>query len=298
VKAGTKEKGLNLIDVGSRGNLALSHIFIDNTGVGGEHTGIAPNGDGVTSFAVMKGVKVAVKTSKTHSLDHVTADGELDVGPGSYVTLSKFANLDAEKRTGFFEGGSKFTDVSAKAGVQALDSTPPPAVVGVKTAPGADGKIKVSWTAVTDPESGVAEYAIFAGDQEIARTAVGYEPPENFHSPFVKMLPATSLEVAAPAGAKLAVKAINGAGLLSGGGLAGPRTWAPVRGQFFKNDGSEVVLSPEVKVSASGNPGQPVTITLPDGSTLDSEKDLKNKANPSRILLPAGKPVADQFESR
>jgi hypothetical protein len=286
VKAGTAKKNLNLIDVGSRGCLAFSHIMIDNTGVSGNHVGIAANGDGVTSFGIFKGVKTAIQCSKIHSVDHVTSDGELDVADGSFVTLSKFSNMDAEKRTGFVDG-NKLREVTGKAGITPLDVTPPPVVTGLKVAKTAGGMTEVSWTPVTDVESGVGQYAIFAGDQEIARTPVTYEPPENFHSPFVRMLPVTKLEISTEETA-LTVRAINGAGLLSGGGKAAARRWSPVRARFYKQDGSEVPLGPDVKVSGTGNPGEPVTVTLSDGTILNSEKDLKNKANPSLIELPAG----------
>ncbi len=290
IKAGTADPKVSLIDVGSRGCLAFSHIFIDNTGVRGEHTGISAAGDGVTSHAILRGVAKAIVCNKTHSVDHVSSDGELEVGQGSYITLSKFANVDAEARTGFFQKGGDLLDVSAMAGVQPLDTTPPPLVTGVRIANKGSDQVTVTWQPVTDVESGVVHYGIYAGEEEIARTSVSYEPPENFHGPFVRMQPVHSITLAT-AERKLTVKAINGAGLVSGGGTAPHRTWAPVRGQFFRTDGTEVVLGPDVKVSSVGNPGQPVSVTLADGTVLDSEKDLKNKSNPSFIVLPAGKLV-------
>lgn len=286
VKAGTKGGALSLLDLGSRGALAVSHITIENSGVSGEHTGIAFNGDGVTSHCTIRGVKTALKTSKVHALDHVITDGTIDVGSGSYIALSEGANVKAGRGVVFAKGDGTFIDVTGKAGVQPLDTTPPPVVGGVKTEPKGTGTL-VTWAPVEDPESGVAEYAVFRAGAEIARTTISYVPPENFHSPFVRMEKPTSLLVEGPAEG-LTVKAINGAGLLSGGGPAAMRRWSPVRGQFLRKDGSVLDLNSDVSIPKPAKAGDPLVIVLPDGTRLDPATDLQNNTNPSRILLAPG----------
>ena len=72
-------------------------------------------------------------------------------------------------------GGGNESGPSNVATARTLDGTPPGSPGDLGGTPTEQGEITLTWSAATDPESGIAEYVVYRDDSEIARTGeLGY----------------------------------------------------------------------------------------------------------------------------
>lgn len=279
-----------VVEVGTHAASAVSHLAIDNAGAKEPAAiGIDVATFGAASHCTVKGCKIAVKC-RNFAIDHVDADGTLEAAAGALVARSRFSNVDARNGVLLARGDGTFEDVTPQSGVQPLDATPPPAVTGVKVTPIAEGN-KIEWTAVDDPESGIVQYAIYAGGQEIGRTPLANEPPTNFHEPILPPRVATSFIDPAKGNRDYTVKAINGANLLSGGGKAPIVRWGPLRAKFFDKNGQEIAIKAIEVV------GKDAFVVDGTGKRWPA-KEVGVDGNPQYIYVEPGKPLVHKFEPK
>ncbi|MCL7972702.1 MAG: fibronectin type III domain-containing protein, partial [marine benthic group bacterium] len=68
-------------------------------------------------------------------------------------------------------GGGNESGPTNVATARTLDGTPPGSPSDLSGAPSQQGEITLTWSAATDPESGITEYVIYRDDSEVGRTA-------------------------------------------------------------------------------------------------------------------------------
>jgi len=282
------------IDVVSGGTTVLSHIAIDNKSVRSSQIAISVTGSGVFSHLSIEGSKTALKVTKAFAADRVVADGTLEGAGESLLCRSKFSAPKLPAGVGILSAdGKSVRDATSRAYEIPNTATAPPEVVFSSKV--TSGGRKLTWNAVEDPIWGIVGYAIFSGGKEIGRAALEYEPPGAEHSPFVK--PTKVLEYLDPDLSRRGyrVRAIDGAGMMSGGEWAQPFALGSPRGIFMKPGGKEeatgygffptgktgvqLVLPGNAKsqpVTTIGLSGQPNRVRFDRGWLTEDAKEMKS----------------------
>jgi hypothetical protein len=239
-----KETSANaVVDAQGHGAVVVSHLDIDNKDFPGSPVGILVGGLANVSHCKLRGPAKSVVARAAMVVDHVDGpDGNYELPYGSMVTTSTFKNADVKKGAMFAKESGQPESISLQSGVQPLDITPPPVVEGVTVEVQPEGH-RVSWKPVTDKESGLVGYLVFAREREIYRTPLAYDPGDSTGTPLMtRVIPTSFLDTNRTAPAYL-VKAINGANLMSGGGQAPLERWGPMRARFLDRATNEVVVA-------------------------------------------------------
>ncbi|MFM8469994.1 MAG: FHA domain-containing protein [Limisphaerales bacterium] len=239
-----KESSANpVVDAQGHGAVVVSHLDIDNKDFPGSPVGILVGGLANVSHCKLRGPAKSVVARAAMVVDHVDGpDGNYELPYGSMVTTSSFKNADAKKGAMFAKESGQPESISLQSGTQPLDITPPPLVEGVTVVVLTEGH-RVSWKPVTDKESGLVGYLVYAREQEIYRTPLAYDPGDSSGTPLMtRVIPTSFLDTNRTAPAYL-VKAINGANLMSGGGQAPLERWGPMRARFLDRTTNEVVVT-------------------------------------------------------
>lgn len=239
-----KETSANpVVDAQGHGAVVVSHLDIDNKDFPGSPVGILVGGLASVSHCKLRGPAKSVVARAPMVVDHVDGpDGNYELPYGSMVTTSTFKNADAKKGAMFAKESGQPESISLQSGTQPLDITPPPMVEGVSVDVLPEGH-RVSWKPVTDKESGLIGYLVFAREREIYRTPLAYDPGDSVGTPLMtRVIPTSFLDTNRTAPAYV-VKAINGANLMSGGGQAPLERWGPMRARFLDRTTNEVVVA-------------------------------------------------------
>ncbi|MBA4192505.1 MAG: hypothetical protein C0467_31440 [Planctomycetaceae bacterium] len=285
VRCGSAQPDKPVVEVHTHAAVALSHLTIDN-GSKSTAIGIDLRGWGAVSHCSVKGCKTALKCPSM-VVDHVDSDGTLETWGGSFVARCRLANLNQPNGASVAKEAGAFEDVTAKAGVQPLDTTPPPAVGGVKVTATPEGN-RIEWPPVDDPESGVTQYVVYSRGKEVGRTLLAYEPPTNFHEPTVRPVVATSFLDPTKGNGEYTVKALNGANLLSGGGTATVMRWGAVRGRFLDKDGKEIVIK---RIEVQGKD----TFVTDAAGKRSPASEVGKEGNPQIIYIEPGRSLTHKF---
>ena len=215
---------------------------MDNRDFPGSPVGILVSGLASVSHCSMRGIARSLVARTAMLVDHVDGpDGNFELPYGSYVTTSTFKNADVKKGAMLVKDSGQPESISLQAGVQPLDTTPPPVVPGVLVEILTEGH-RISWKPAVDNESGITGYLVLAEGREIYRTPLSYDPGDALGTPLMtRLIPTTFVDTNRLA-ATYTVKAINGALLLSGGGAAPLERWGPMRARFLDRTTNEVTV--------------------------------------------------------
>lgn len=239
-----KESATNaVVEVIGHGTVALSHLDIQNQDFPGGQVGLLVGGQVSISHCKIAGTLRALVGRSPLLADHVdAASGTFELPYGSFVTTSTFKNADVKKGAMLVREGSQPESISLQAGTQPLDATPPSAVPGVAVEILAGGH-HISWKPATDAESGITGYIVFAGQRQLYRTPLSYDPGDSASTPLMTRVIPTAFVDTNRLAATYVVKAINGANLLSGGGQAPLLRWGPMRARFLDRGSNEVTVA-------------------------------------------------------
>ena len=238
-----KESSPNpVVEAQGHGSVVLSHLEMDNKDFPGSPVGILVSGLSTVSHCKLRGIARSLVARTAMLVDHVDGpDGNFELPYGSYVTTSTFKNADVKKGAMLVKDSGQPESISLQAGVQPLDTTPPPVVPGVLVEILTEGH-RISWKPAVDNESGITGYLVFAEGREIYRTPLSYDPGDALGTPLMtRLIPTTFVDTNRLA-ATYTVKAINGANLLSGGGAAPLERWGPMRARFLDRTTNEVTV--------------------------------------------------------
>lgn len=271
------------VHISSAGGASASHIYVNNTTTTPTGPAIDIDGHGVISHCSITGFSTAVRagTTESYELDNITADGAYEVNGEAYIANCTFSNLSGAGKGYVVRKGGSVEEVAVD-DVQP-DVTPPPAVP-VTYVLDRGTHTTVMYSKVTDAESGIQAYALFdkATETEIARTlatfdaAHPYQPEIYLQDTLVDPNPAHIGYQAED----YVVRAINGAGLLSGGGLAALREWTFFQGQWFDFDWNPVYEEQFDNVSGTGSD---LRVTI-DGTVHNPSSDWTTATIPDRMV--------------
>jgi pSer/pThr/pTyr-binding forkhead associated (FHA) protein len=272
------------IAIVSHGVLALSHLDVDCSRVKGNPLCVSLQGLAAVSHCTIKGMTTSLKSDGLLAGDYITADGNLQTAKGSLLCHCRFKNMNLPDGVAL-AGDKDFADVTAMSVATPLDKTPPPEVFGQKVRSVAKQR-RLDWTAVDDPESGIAHYLIFADEKEIGRSQLRYEPPSDIHSPLLRIPPVLSFTDPNPANKGYNVVAVNGAGLASDGKVPPPRRLGAARAIFLTKQGEVIRIKDFINVkgkvtqtvdeegnkhllSVAGNGGLPNAVEIEWGEEVE-----------------------------
>lgn len=239
-----KESSANpVVEAQGHGSVVLSHLEMDNKDFPGSPVGILVSGLATVSHCKLRGIPRTLVSRTAMLVDHVDGpEGNFELPYGSYVTTSTFKNADVKKGAMLVKDSGQPESISLQAGVQPLDTSPPPAVLGVLVEILTEGH-RISWKPSVDNESGITGYLVLAEGGEIYRTPLSYDPGDALGTPLMtRIIPTTFLDTNRLA-STYAVKAVNGANLLSGGGAAPLERWGPMRARYLSRTTNEVTLA-------------------------------------------------------
>ena len=160
---------------------------------------------------------------------------------------------------------------------------PAPPEVLFSSKSGKSGR-KFTWDAVEDPVSGIVGYAIFSDGKEVGRAALEYEPPGAEHSPFLRPTKVLEYLDPDPNHRGYQVRAINGAGLMSGGLPAQPFALGQPRGIFYKAGGKEEATGYGFFRAGKAQ----VQLVLPGGAKSQAVSTIGLNGQPNRVRFDRG----------
>ncbi|MGB0580143.1 MAG: right-handed parallel beta-helix repeat-containing protein, partial [Limisphaerales bacterium] len=231
------------LQVNGHGIVTLSHLEFENPTDAGAPLAIAVEGIPTISHCTFGGYYSIVQTRNPLVMDHCIAeDARLDLPFGSLVFKSTFENADVGKGVMEVVSVDNFKSLTLQAKVQPLDITPPPVITTVRIAPRPDGTV-LQWNGVHDPESGVAQYLIYANGKLVASTPLEMSMETYRNNPFHRPNIIVQYTDHTPDRPEYEVRAVNGANLIADFGQAPIRAWGPLRPKFRTREGKETFIA-------------------------------------------------------
>ena len=229
-----------VVEVSGRGVVVLSHLQIDNRNESGSGTALLVDGIATVSHCQITGCATALTSRYPIIVDNtVSKDGGLALPYGSLVFKSTFRNADVAKGAMEVQDIDKFKSITLESAVQELDTTPPPEVKDLIATRVNTGNL-IRWAPVSDRESGINQYIIYAKGEEISRTPLTSKVKDVGHNPLAPPVLVSHFIDPDVRNSGYTIKAINGANLLSGGTQAPLFGWGPLQATFKEKDGGEI----------------------------------------------------------